>query len=92
MKAKDYFDKYGERLKDPSTTNKALFELMRDFAVESEELMDKRRVGSGRANFAILNEMNNKWNALANMFDPPVLMRNGWRDYIMTCLEELEKK
>lgn len=90
MKAKDYYKKYGERLADPETTNAAIVELIREFARESGELMDKRDVKSDKACMAVLNEMNDKWNALARMFPTEVLRRNGWRDYFMKCLSEAE--
>lgn len=92
MKAKDYYKKYGERLADPETSNEALWELMKDMASEQEEIIKKRTNNSGtlsnKACMAILNEMNDKWNAIAGMFPTEVLRRNGWKNYFMKCLEE----
>lgn len=88
MKAKDYYKKYGERLADPDTSTAALGALLKDFASECKELMDKRGVKSDKACMAILNEMNDKWNALAGMFTTEVLRRNGWKIYFMMCLDE----
>lgn len=89
MKAKDYFNKYGERLADPEKCDAALGELVNDFLDETKQILEKRKNTYGnlshKACMAIINEMNDKWNALAGMI-PNMLMRNGWRNYFMKQL------
>lgn len=92
MKAKDYYKKYADRLIDPESSITAITELIRDFANETGQLMDCRGVKTDRACEAIINEMNDKWNALARMFPVEVLKQNGWRDYFWTCLNAAQKE
>lgn len=88
MKAKDYYKKYAERLLSPDTSITAVRELIADFAKETKMLMDQRGVKTDKACMAVLNEMNDKWNALANMFPVEVLKRNGYREYFMMIMNE----
>ena len=89
MKAKDYYAKYAERLRDPATTDSAIAELVRDFAEETKQLMESRGVKTVRAVESITNEMNAKWNKLADML--PVLKHNGWKTYFTACLSAARK-
>lgn len=91
MKAKDYYKKYAEQLMSPDTSITAVKELIVDFAKESRMLMDQRGVKTDKACMSVLKEMNDKWNALANMFPVEVLKRNGWREYFMMLLDESKK-
>ena len=95
MKAKDYYEKYAERLLSPDTSITAVRELMVDFAIETQALLDSRKNKAGtlsdQACKAVLKEMNDKWNALANMFPVEVLKRNGWREYFMVLLSKANK-
>ena len=86
MKAKEYFQKYGERLQNPETSDVALNDLVKDLLDETKMLMDQRGVRTDKACMAVLNEMNDKWN-LVNMFPVEVLKRNGLRAYFMTILK-----
>lgn len=92
MKAKDYYKKYADRLLSPDSTVTAITELIKDFAAETGQLMDSRGVKTDRACEAIINEMNDKWNALARMFPVEVLKHNGWREYFWTCLNAAQKE
>ena len=92
MKAKDYYKKYADRLLSPEESVTAVTELIKDFAAETKQLMDSRGAKTDRACEAIINEMNDKWNALARMFPVEVLKYNGWRDYFWTCLNNAQKE
>ena len=92
MKAKEYFQKYGERLQNPETSVSATNELIKDFLAETNALFEQRKNKRGslsdKACIAILEEMNNKWNALASMFPVEILRRNGFKNYFMLNLEK----
>ena len=81
MKAKEYYKKYGERLMDPKESSAALIELFKDFAWEYKEITERRKVSSSKSILAVLDELNDKWNALAAMFPFEVLKRNGYKDW-----------
>ena len=81
MKAKEYYAKYGEKLMHPETENEALADLLADFAQETADLMKQRKASHDKSVLAIIDELNNKWNALCNMFPVPTLVRNGYQYY-----------
>lgn len=85
MKAKDYFEKYGERLvsADQEVHMQATKELLLDLLDETDELFKKRKPMTEKATNAIINEVNDKWNALCDMLNPPVLKRNGWKTWFV---------
>lgn len=86
MKAKEYYEKYKEKLADPENGSTAASELMTEFNNEMVAMIKQRKAQTDRAFFSIVNEMNNKWNALCEMFDPPVLRRNGFKAVVFTHL------
>lgn len=92
MKAKDYFKKYEARLVNDETAHEAACALVQEFARECGEMMKARNAKSDKAVNAIIEELNNKWNALAGMFDREVLKRNGWRDYFNFCVSQSLQK
>lgn len=81
MKAKEYYAKYGERLMNPETEDEALADLLSDFVHEATDLMKQRKVSNDKSTLAIIDELNNKWNALCEMFPVPTLIRNGYQTY-----------
>lgn len=91
MKAKDYYKKYADRLLSPDSSVTAITELVKDFAAETKQIMDSRGARTDRACVAIINEMNDKWNALARMLPVEVLKHNGWREYFWTCIAAAQK-
>lgn len=83
MKAKDYYAKYGERLMYPETpeaANKALSDLIIEFAKEQAAIIEQRNITNAKSILAVIDEMNDKWNALCARFPTEVLRRNGYRD------------
>lgn len=81
MKAKEYYAKYGEQLMDPKTDKEALANLMTDLVEEAHNLIKQRKVRSDKATLGIIDELNNKWNALCDMFPTPTLVRNAYQTY-----------
>lgn len=92
MKAKEYYQKYGDRLQDPATSQEALVALLQDFAAEMQQLIVVRHIKRGTSCLALLNEMNAKGNALARMFDPPVLKKDWWMTYFDLCGKQTGKE
>lgn len=94
MKAKKYFQKYGERLQNPETVDAALNDLVGDFLDETKAMIEQRKNNLGtlsdKACTAILEEMNNKWNALASRL-PNVLLRNGFKNFFMSFMNGGER-
>ena len=80
MKAKEYYAKYAEKLMDPQTSNAALTDLIKDFATEATEIMERRKVSSAKSTLVVIDELNEKWNSLCAMFPTEVLIRNGYRE------------
>ncbi len=81
MKAKEYYAKYGEQLMNPETENEALANLLSDLVHEAKTLMEQRKVRTDKSTLAIIDELNNKWNAISAMFPVPTLVRNGYLTY-----------
>lgn len=78
MKAKEYYAKYGERLMNPETDKEALADLLTDFVDETTKIIKQRKVSTNKAVLAVIDELNNKWNALCEMFPTPTLIRNAY--------------
>lgn len=78
MKAKEYYSKYGERLMNPETDTEALADLLTDFVDETIKVINQRKASTNKAVLAVIDEFNNKWNALCEMFPTPTLIRNGY--------------
>ena len=82
MKAKDYYAKYGEQLMDRETADGALSSLVRDFTLECSDMIQRRKINNYKSALAVIDEMNDKWNALCEMFPMEVLIRNGFRTFM----------
>lgn len=88
MKAIDYYEKYSTLLLDPATTDTACTSLAMDFLAETQQIAETRGVKTVKALDGITNEMNAKWNKLADMLPVPVLKRNGWREFFNHSVKE----
>ena len=81
MKASDYFEKYKERI----TTQDGVSDLFIEMSKEVGEIAKERKALTDSASRAIVQEINQKWNALCRMFEKeygrPVLKRNGFLDF-----------
>ena len=99
MKAKEYVDKYYERLtsKDESISVVASKELFKDFIIdEPNALIQARNVKFDRGMIPIFKELNQKWFALCKQmeqkFGSPVLKRDAFRDFWIERIPELSGK
>jgi hypothetical protein len=71
MKAVDYYNKYGPKifsLKDKDDIDGEVLSLLREFNQEIVSLCDIRNVETNIGMAGIILELNQKWNALANLF------------------------
>ena len=87
MKAKEYFAKYEEAIwyeaHDPEIKrNGAMAKMFIDFSAEIKSLISQRNIKSDRAISALINELNQKWNAVVGLFEKKYgvspIKRNGF--------------
>lgn len=75
MKAKEYFEKYNEKIMEESETpnmdhsNGPAAQMYYDFVGELKELIRIRNVRYDRGAFSSIREINQKWNAVVNLFE-----------------------
>ena len=101
MKAKEYYEKYAAELLsgDYDTVKQAGEKLIREFMDEVGVISEKRKVSRPESIVDIIKELNQKWNALRNLFIKrdrrPVLEEDGFKDLMqdqITKLLELQKQ
>ena len=97
MKAKDYFDKYGEAIQREAmdcNTETALAMFV-EFCKEVNDITAQRHVKTDRAAIAVIKEVNQKWNKLANLFEADcgcvLLKRNALLDYFVENIPEIKE-
>lgn len=85
MKAKDYYEQYGEAVLSESYHDDKCDELSKlviAFMREMKEIIDERRIKTDRGTVAVIKEQNEKWNALSAIFEKKhgvtPLKRNGF--------------
>ncbi len=99
MKAKEYFAEYGEKMKglriasdNDTEWQKMMCQLLQDFMDEQSELIKSRKVVKEKAMVAIIEEMNDKWNKLHDIFimqqGACPFIYNGWRLFMIAKLED----
>ena len=87
MKAKEYFAKYEQDLVSENTDkcSTAIAGLLTDMNAEVKKLMEVRHAKFDRGGFAVLKEMNEKWNALVRLFEKKYgvtpIIRDGFRTW-----------
>lgn len=86
MRAVEYFNKYETRLiKNDDDGLKAIGELMYELIIEAKTLSDARNVKTTGGSVAVLKELNNKWNAICNLFEKKYgvspIIRDGYKKY-----------
>ena len=97
MKAKEYYAKYKEQIlsADDKVSLRAVSNLVCDLSVEAKELLQKRHAQSNCAGVAVLREMNDKYNAICNLFEREYgatpIKPNGFMLYWKRTMPELEK-
>lgn len=100
MKAKDYYEKYGEAILNEALRDDGSIEHLTDlvggFLRETKDIIAIRRLKKDRSVVAVIKEQNEKWNALCAIFQKElgqeVLRRNGFMAYMKQEIPELEKE
>ena len=100
MKAKEYLDKYIDKIRACEGNDEELFKLVgniyMDFQVEAAEIIEKRSIVKLPAAMGVIEEQNKKWNALERRIEQlgikPVLKKNGFLHAKLRQLEEDEKR
>ena len=96
MKAKEYFEKYEERLHpaDETALNKAAYSLLLEMVDESQNVLKSRNAKSTQALLGVLKEFNDKWNAVVAMDTKKCgfsnLRYNGFKLFWLNKLPELK--
>lgn len=80
MRAKEYYKKYGKRIESGDTH--ATIEMVNEMMDELRGLLDSRHVSTDTGLLNVINEMNEKWNAICRKFKEPTLILNAFRDNI----------
>ena len=99
MKAKEYFEKYHEAIWAEAQANGAPEDgptamMYADFAMEIKDIIKQRNIQFDRAIPGIVRELNQKWNAVANMFEKKYgaspIARDGFAKAIKKQLNSIE--
>ena len=88
MKAKEYFVKYADGIKsfDPTVSSAAIGEMVTEMLKEVQEIAKTRHCSLDRGMISILKEQTQKYNAVVNMFNPPVLVKDGFKTIVLSKL------
>lgn len=87
MKAKDYFEKYDAQVWAEAhapgiDTNGPTAQMFIEFVAETKQIIEKRHAQTDSAALAVIDEQNQKWNAVSNMFEKKYgespIHRNGF--------------
>jgi len=79
LKAKDYYEKYSDGLENNKTYVESVRKMINEMLDEAVTLCKVRHAGSDSALYGVLKEMNQKYNAVCRMFNPPVIKENGFK-------------
>ena len=95
MKAKDYYDRYKESIHREALDGYTATAMFIDFCKEVKDIIAQRHANTDRAAIAVIKEVNQKWNKLANLFaadDGGVhLKRNAILDYYVEKIPEIKE-
>lgn len=74
--------------------DEALNDLVRDFLAETKETIETWHIKTDRGAVSVINELNEKWNAIVSIFEKrgetPPIVRNGFRIYMESQIPELK--
>lgn len=94
MNAIQYFEQYKTRLmsSDEKESYSAIEEIFLKFSDEVREIAKKRHVMLDKSFLAIINEQNQKWNALCRLlereYQVSVLKKDGFKEFWLKKLSE----
>ena len=92
MKAKDYYEKYcGEMIAEAYEPNpESLGKLFIEMFAEVKEICDQRHAVFDRACLSIIDEQNDKWNAIRRLFiknkAPCIMAEDGFKRLAMDMI------
>lgn len=100
MKAKEYFEKYEEKIRTAASDDRALYLISRSMLLEFREelrgMIEKRGITTNDGAVGAILEMNTKWNALGRRIEEkigiPMLKKNGFRNVMVRQLPGLGEK
>ena len=96
MKAIDYYEKYKDNLCSDKECEiqEAIINLVHDFSKEASDLSIKRQISRPSGLVAILDEQNQKWNALYHIFEVKYgkapINRDGFRRFCLVRMPDLK--
>lgn len=98
MKAKDYFAKYEQALASDNSDecSTAIAEMLNEMNSEVQNLLKVRHVKTDAGTFPIFKEMNQKWNAIARLFEKKYgatsIVKDGFQLYWVRKMPQLMGK
>lgn len=99
MKAIEYYEKFGEQILREFESNKevdGIVDLVIAFKREMKELMKERHVQTDQGVIAVIRELNQKWNALCNLFRKKngftPIVYNGFSMFLQKEIPELKQR
>lgn len=98
MKAKDYFAKYEQALASDNSDecSTAIAEMLNEMNSEVQNLLKVRHVKTDAGTFPIFKEMNQKWNAIVQLFEKKYgatpIVKDGFQLYWVRKMPQLMGK
>jgi len=86
VKAKEYYLKYKDGLQNNDTFAKSASDMLLEMFHECVDLAKVRHAGSDSALYSILREMNERYNVLSKMFNPPILIPDRFKSMVNRCI------
>lgn len=95
MKAKEYFEKYKDLGSEPFEARKPIAKkLFLELSDEVTEICNSRKIRTNVSLISVIKEINQKWNAIANLFEKEygeqILARNGFKEQWKDLMPELK--
>ena len=95
MKAKEYFEKYDERVLNDGTDLKYTIELLIALCDEVSVIQKQRNARRNESFCAIIRETNQKWNAICNLYKKKYgmspLAENAFKEFWIRKIPEIAK-
>lgn len=86
MIAREYYKKYHTRLGNENTRYNAAREMVNEMILECKELVDQ-----GQSTFTVSINMNAKFNAVCDMFNPPIFNKDVFKEIVDKRLTKMLK-
>lgn len=94
MKAKEYFDKYEEKILHGDTQQ--IYELFMEMVQESKKIMHERHCKTDSAVVGVVREMNDRWNSIVGMFEKKYdglspIKRDGYKNFWVNEIPDMAR-